>query len=1059
MSHLSIRLLGPPLVERDGVPIEVDTRKAIALLAYLAVTGQPQRRSSLAAFFWPDSDSTRALTALRRTLTALGQAIGKEWLDADRATIGLNEPGPADTLTVDSRAFRRLLQQCAQSAGHDCADCLEPLAEGVALHRGEFLEGFTLTDSPAFDEWQFFQAEGFRQELAGALRLLLRCQRAEHHYESAIESARRWLALDPLHEPAHQQLMELYALAGQRSAALRQYQECERVLQEELGVEPQPETRELYRQILSDKLAPRPESQTTAAVTPAVSHLPTQPTTFIGRQEELGRIRALLANPACRLLTLVGPGGIGKSRLAVQAAFENQGAFAHGAHFVPLSAVRSADFLVPAIADGLNFSFYSQEEPYVQLINYLRGKEMLLVLDNFEHLLDAATLLSDFLNRAPGMKVVATSQERLNLQEEWLLELYGLGCPESSSSLEEMSQCSAVQLFLDRAGRVRPGFAPTDDELGAVAHICRLVGGMPLGIELASAWARVLSAAEIAQQIQTSLDFLETSLRNVPERHRSMRAIFERTWQYLSPQEKSVFRRLSIFNGSFSATAAATIAGASLPLLMALADKSLLRRTHNGRYQLPELLSQYAKEKLQESAEEQQQTRQNFVTFYERFLAEREPFLHSQHEKEALTAIAQEIENVRQAWHWLVATAAWPQAGRALESLFIFYEVCSRFQEGEEMVGSAVAALPAVTATSLGPDGEIVRGRLLTRQAALRLRLSRYEEARPLLEEALALAERQQQAAEAALARSYLGLIADHTGQYDSARQWLLASLEEYRAIGDQWGIANALNVLGNLYQGRGQYAEARPVYQESLALRRQMGDRRSEALSLHNLGNLAYLLGEYDEAVGLFSASIAIKDELADRRGIAYSLINLGYIAYLRHQYEEAQSHLQESLAIVAEIGDRRGTAYALTNLGNVAYDQGDYGEAKVRYQESLRIFGEINDRVGVAFSLEDLGNTEQALGNPAAASEQYRQALRTALDVKAMPVALGVLLGMARVLQGEGKAAEALELVFYVLQHEAAARSTRDQAEQLRQEVAAGLTPEQIAVAQEHAQTITFE
>src|SRR5688500_6427275 len=164
MSYLSIRLLGPPLVERDGVPIEVDTRKAIALLAYLAVTGQPQRRSSLAALFWPDSDGQRALTALRRTLTALGQAIGKEWLDADRATIGLNEPGPADTLTVDTRAFRHRLQTCAQSAGHDCQDCLEPLAEAVALHRGDFLEGFTLSDSPAFDEWQFFQAEGFRQE-------------------------------------------------------------------------------------------------------------------------------------------------------------------------------------------------------------------------------------------------------------------------------------------------------------------------------------------------------------------------------------------------------------------------------------------------------------------------------------------------------------------------------------------------------------------------------------------------------------------------------------------------------------------------------------------------------------------------------------------------------------------------------------------------------------------------------------------------------------------------------------------------------------------------------
>lgn len=1096
MSHLSIRLLGSPIIECDGKPIEVDTRKAIALLAYLAVTGQTQRRSSLAAMFWPESDQEHGRTALRRTLTALSQAIGKEWLEADRTTIALREEaGEGNSLWVDVSHFRHLLQQCAQSSHHSCEECLPPLTEAAALHRGDFLQGFTLPDSPDWDEWQFFQAENWRNELAGALKLLIRCHRTQG--PEAIEAGRRWLSLDPLHEPAHQQLIELYALAGQRSAALRQYQECERILRDELGLEPQPETRALYERIRAGEFDKETRRQGDKENEPAVPlsplppvplspRLPRPPTLFLGREQELEQIHGLLANPACRLLTLIGPGGIGKTRLALQAAAENEAAFLHGACFVPLSPVSSADFLVPAIADALHFAFYSPEEPLVQLVNYLRGKEMLLVLDNFEHLLETALIFSDLLAEAPGIKILVTSQERLNLQEEWLLEISGLRCP-TNGSTEEIAACGAAQLFMERAARVRPGFAPDPAELQAIAQICRLVGGMPLGIEIASTWVRLLPVEEIARQITASLDFLETTLRNVPERHRSIRAVFERSWQFLSTAEQEVFRRLSVFCGSFSAAAAEQVTGASLPLLLALADKSLLRRNMGGRYQVPEVINHYAQEKLQAVAAEEQPTRNGYMAYYAAFLHQQAEGLKGKRQRQALAEVRQEIEDVRQAWQWMVDAARWAEVALSLEALFLFYEMGSRFQEGEEAFAGAVIVLRGqegtltdgkehgleekgkmsvfssvreefVTAGSEWVEAEVLLGQLLARRAAFHLRLSRYEEAKGLLQESLAIARRWQRPAEAAFALYYLALATDAAGDDETAWQWQEESLALYRAVDDQWGMAQALNALGNLRQGRGNYAEARPLYRESLEMRRQIGDRRGEALALHNLGNLTYALGEYEAATQLFRDSMVIKEELSDRRGIGYSLNNLGYIAYLQHDYEAAGRWLQECLAIMQEVGDRRGVGYALTNLGNVAFDLTHYEEARARYQDSLTIFQAINDRTGLAYSLEDLGNASLALGQTAEAKAYYHDALRTALAIRAMPIAMGVLVGIANVLLREGEAGEALALLVYVLQNETSPRPTRDQAEGLRQEIEGSLTAEAIAAAYERGKAMTL-
>ena len=366
MSGLRLSLLGPPRLERDGVPLEFDARKNVALIAYLAVTGTHHTREALVTLLWPELEPSRARAGLRRNLSVLKKTLANEWLVVIGKTIG---PDPSAGLHLDVARFRGLLQGW-QNHGHPASDtcprCLDTLAEAVALYRGDFMAGFSLRDSAAYDEWQFFQTESLRRELASALERLVRGHSQGGEHERAIPYARRWVALDPLHEPAHRHLMRLYARDGQRAAALRQYEECARILEAELGLPPAKETAALYERIRA------PSTEREGPLPPAPQHnLPDQLTPFVGRQEELAHIAARLHDPGCRLLTLVGPGGVGKTRLALRAAealvLRGTGRFEHGVFFVSLAPLHSTDALVPTVAQALGISPLGAE-PLRQLL-------------------------------------------------------------------------------------------------------------------------------------------------------------------------------------------------------------------------------------------------------------------------------------------------------------------------------------------------------------------------------------------------------------------------------------------------------------------------------------------------------------------------------------------------------------------------------------------------------------------------------------------------------------------------------------------------------------------
>ncbi len=660
-SQLTFRLLGKPQVELDGAPVTgFISAKAQALLYYLVVTGHPHTRAALAGLLWGDMADAQAGKNLRNALSNLRSLVGPYLLIA-RDQVALNPDAPHWT---DVKAFVSALGDKIWEKD------LATLHRAVELYQGDFLEGFYVGEALAMEEWILGRRSLMTGLVIQALQALVLGHLEREEYAAGIEYANRLLAIEPWREETHRQLMLLLAKSRQRSAALAQYETCRKVLKAELDAEPMPETTALYQRIKS-------------AAAPLPHNLPPQLTPMVGRQSELAEISRFFANPNEQLLTLVGPGGIGKTYLALQAAsrcidseisFDLR--FSDGVFFVPLAGIGAGGAeggepsLVSAMADAFKISFQGPVHPQAQLLSYLRDKDILLILDNFDHLIGAARQLGDILRLAPKVKLLVTSRVRLNLQDEWLLELKGLDCPSRADIPAQAALAySAVALFVQQARRVQAGFVLSDAETPDVIRICQLMEGVPLGIELAASWVRVLSCKEIAAEIEKSIDFLTSALQDVSERHRSLRAVFDHSWNLLSSTEQQVFRRLAVFRGGFQREAAAQVVGVSLPLLAGLVDKSLLRRNATGRYEVHDLLRQYAEEILQTDAAECEQVNNAHCCYYAALISAHREQLKGEEMAAALAVLDAERENVRAAWNWAVSHRMVEQVNLFMECL------------------------------------------------------------------------------------------------------------------------------------------------------------------------------------------------------------------------------------------------------------------------------------------------------------------------------------------------------------------------------------------------------
>ncbi len=962
MSTLRLSLLGEPTVEQNGRFLTLTRRKNLALLAYLAVTNEPHRREALATLFWPEQEAERAYAALRQALWLLRKELGEQWLGGDRDHITLvRHPG----FWLDMAQFQQLAAQSSTLP-------LAALSQAADLYRGPFLQGFTLPDAPLFSEWHYFQSEALQKSCANLLQTAVLRHKQQQDGETAVTYARRWVELDPLDETAQRQLITLYGQLGQRSAALRQYEQLAQRLTDELNATPEAATTALYEQIRQNGRSPHtPDPTPHTPPPPSPTNLPPTPTPFIGRQNSLSHVIQLLtAEPACHLVTIVGAGGIGKTRLAIQTAHQLAPHFRDGTYLVSLAHTNDSKLLFTTIAETIQFAFYGGLPAEEQLLNHLASRHMLLILDNFEHLVGGANALSQLIARAPHAKLLITSRELLHLQEEWSVPMRGMGYPALSDSLTlaDLSPYSAVQLFLQRARQSWGQFTLAPGDIPHLLHICQLVDGNPLGLELAAAWVRMMSCAEIAQEIERNLDFLSTSLQNVPERHRSLRAVFEYSWQFLSDQERQVLRQLAVFRGGFDAAAAAEVVGATPHALLALVDKSLVRRTGTGRYDLHTLVRQYGAEKLQTAVSETIATQSRHSHHYAAFTRRCEQQLKGEQQHQALNDLASNRDNMLAGWRWAVANHDLTAVQQYLEGLWLFGEMRGWFQASETLFAQAIASLrrpaPGGHGEKTDPQHQIVLGQLLARQGCAAFRLGFLAQGRSLLEESLAILHPHAPATNREIAFALLWLGVGFPDQ-PNASEMLNQSHALFEAEGDPWGASFALQCLALLAELEGDFQTSAAYHQEAMAQLARVGDRRLQAFSTNALGRIAQGLGDYSRAAQLLEEALTVRQSFGDRVGMMQSLLALGITAVSQGNYPAANQHLNHSLALSREIHNRVGTANALAHLGVLHRLRGDLAAAHTTLQESLTIANAMNHPRTQALVQQQLGLLAQAQGN----------------------------------------------------------------------------------------------
>jgi len=1015
-------LFGYPRIEIDGRAVDFHRRRALALLACLAVGREAQPRDGLLALLWPTFAPEDARNNLRRELSYLRSLLG-EGLVSDRNVVALD---PA-TVSVDLWAFTASLTvahaHIPEHPGALCATCARSLLAAVDRYTADFLDGFSLPDSPAFDEWQALERERLRRSAIGALEQAAEWHEGRGKHEAAAALAERMLSLEPLHEPAYRVQMRVLAAGGQRVAALRRYEQLRQQLAREMAVEPESQTTALFETIRRGQAAAHDKPSPAAA---RRFYLPSFPTPFVGRAAAVSALAGLLNKPDTRLLTLIGPGGMGKTRLAVAAAEALAGGdhrFDHGIRFVSLVGVAAAEAIPDAVAEALAFPYQRDDisPPARQLLDYLSGRRLLLVLDNAEHLLPGGAEFPAQISReAPGVALLVTSRLRLNVSGEQLFPVVGMDAPPESEGESNEAQpataYSAVALFLQAARRVRPDFRLTPENRRDVAAICRRLGGMPLAIELAAAWLEALSIQDIAAEIDRGLDILATDLSDVPDRQRSIRAVFDTSFRLLTEAERGTLARLAVFRDGFSLEAAEAVAGtegqrgAFLQTLLGLAHKSWLSRVERNRYQMHELLRRYAEEQLGESRDA---VREAHARYFAGFLESLWPQLISDRQIAACDAIAADLGNVLIAWEWFIQRGEMsPVAQKLLLPMSYFTSIRQWATGFSSLLDRTMAATPPTENDASYLTVRIARA--LMQPIAWMVD----RELGAIWQSVTALPE----AAIEALGVWYIWLSSEYGEQVDRADG--LRALRRLLALGEDggpWLLAQTQRALGTLIladwrepaeleEGCALLGQAAANFEQSgdafalafalVTLARESGgmmrpeDRlalidRARALlesigrsidswdyTFHRLG-LHIRLGRPERIFVEVAEQVAIARERGDRLATARALAWESSYALRYDTIDHAMRARNEALAAARDSNSPYDTAWSLWNMGEIYRVMGDPAEARRYISRAEAMFQELHNAMGLSYVEFGFGSVALTAGDPAEARERLNRFL----------------------------------------------------------------------------------
>ncbi len=1043
-------LLGSPRVEdAGGRDVRFRTRKELALLAYLALeSDRSHSRELLANLLWPDSPEDTARNNLRVALSRVGTALQltPSPIEATRTDVRWHA---TRSVWIDAVAFEAILH--AQTRARTGSD----LSSALNLYHGDFLHGFELRDAQPFEEWLTLRRESLHRNMVTALDQSGRECESKSDYKGAEQVARRHIASDPLDERAHRLLMRALALLGDRNGALAQFENCQNILVQELGVEPESATISLATRIREGKLTdPTPQTN------PTTRNLPLSPTRFVGRKDELAHVSDLLKRAP--LVTLVGPGGIGKTRLALEVAHQLSAFFVDGVHYVALSGIASTAALVPTILRTLGLPVGENSEG--QLPAALAGKHILLVLDNLEHLTGCAHVIAALLAASSGLHVLATSRERLRLASEHVASVNGLPYSRPSSS-DATFIPEAAALFLQTALRVNPRFTLSSDAQPALAQICVLTRGMPLALELAAGWCASMSLPEIALELEQSAGFLVSDQPDMPERQRSLRAAFDWSWQLLNATERDAFARLSVFREGFTRDAAVNVAEVNLSMLAQLSQKSLLtlqdgRGAQVARYEMHGLLREFASDVLADVPELRHHVKLRHAIYYLKLLASQESQLQGSQMSQAVFAIDTELSNIQKAWRWCSKRDRFDLLLPALFATYQYYLASGRFADGATAFGFSTERLTS-------PAAAPFRAQVLAMLAHFLATLSRYEEGIAAAREAGSIGSnvncvearahgelrlgqclhrldhsdqarahvtQSNQAAKVSLtcqpenpmmrqveweSMYWLASIDAYEGLYPAARTSIEHGLRLCQQYGFLRGEALCLANLATIHLDQRDYEPASRYYQQTLALTNIVQSRLTESLAWLYLGEIARLQGSYDEAHRLLERAGSQLVSTGDRFYATYALIFQARLAADLGDETAAHHAIRLLREQTHEIGLRRAETEALFVLVQLALRSGDPHLALLHANQARDTAGLLAEPVLQALCSLWVAQAQAGLGDLEAASVGYITSREAFIAVKQTAAALDSYAGLAELALAEGDAASALSHIEPALKH----------------------------------------
>lgn len=1084
-TRLEVKLFGELSIAIDGDPITgFASRKVMAVIAYLVCNPYVHQREFLAEMLWDGRSPVQAAGNLRVVLSNLRKKVN-HWFNVPASgPININLDS---NLWVDIYEFTESLSDIDLSsisihAFLQGANPVSPLPDeqvarlqrALEIYKGDLLYGFAIRDAAQFDRWLNRERERYRLlAYSVANRLTSHFIWTRKFYDGLVW-AERQLQLDSLNEEAHQKLMVLLYFNGQRNAAVEQFDTATEQLEKELGIAPSPETFDLFEQIrrgtLKLPLFPRTSKGRAAKfdLPRMVPHnLQGGMTKFVGREAELTLVTERLFNSNKRLITIAGPGGIGKTRLGERAAWiavqtaPLRDAFADGVYFVSMNSTSDWELIPYTLAEVLSLDLYEGQPPLQALITQLADKELLLVLDNFEHLIEGRTLIKDLLVNAQGITILLTSREYLQIQGEWRVELTGLPYryldgssikPGSGDSLP-----AALELFEETASQVYAEFTLTEQNVAYVQQICESVDGMPLGVEIAASLVDTTSCAAIAQEVARNKDILKSAMLDVPPRQRSLRAVFDHSWALLADELRETLKSLAIFKGSFSLDAAKSVANATARSLEALVAKSLLRKNSANRYVGHVALQQYLDETLAQDRELKRHLAQRQALYYSSLLAGYEQLLVTDSAEQAAKEISLEILNLRAAWHWAVNHQHPDVIAQMLEVFTRYYHMRGLHQEGETTFRAAIERLHVLE----DPADSLTRiiARLLIEEARFQQHQAKYEicienaqlgihlahsvqatdivahgcfhrgVAQTRLGDAAAALPSVQEARRLAIECNATELLGDSLyqlaviewqyGDYESAQDYSIDAADIYEEVNNLRGLANVMNLRGILASHKGNFTESCHAYEEALRMYDDIGDMYGAGFASSNVARAYAEQGKYDVANQHYARAMQINMQTDNQFMISNILLSLGRDATLIGDFNKAIMYLSQALEKKKLMHDQRGESEICAYLSLLAYHQQDYDDAIAQGGRAYTLAERIQENSLQAFAQMNLGRAREKLGDIDAAEKSYKESLSIRSRLGQMNLSMEPLAGLARIAHLREDTATSSSLVGQIFSH----------------------------------------